>query len=697
MLGLARLWHIVLLVRARLEARAVGNFRLRIALLLGFSVANVGFGALLYKLASGPGAVSTEDALFTVYSVLYSVPGADITHASSRLATIVLNMIFLFGLLVFATILAMITEEVNSMLLDVRCGKAPLAMSGHILLLNWNRQVPFLLDQLQQVQHGAAAGRHPFAGRPLVILADAAKDDIDAAVLSFMRHHKQLEVHTRSGKPYRPEHLQRVSAATAAAVLVLHPEALDSSTTTSPAKADSSSSGAAALRLQSLMALAAVLLGRKVPVVVQVPECGAGCISPRLSALGDLLGLAGQSMTLHQLPVQTIISSLAVQTAIQPWTATVFHHILQHGLQPHLAFTPLPDALFSTAARTAARSQTSQSAEAATRAATQQEGTVAYRDAAAQCGVDAVVLGFFSSSRQQLQLNPPDSSRLEPGDALVVLTRTAGHKQSHHWLSEAWHATAAAVLPALGLSGKRSDKGTASAAAVRRHDIHKLKILVAGYTIEEAANDLLPLLLEFAPAGSSVVVALPRAEHDAAAAADSQQQQQQQQQLPEGLEWEGQLEAEEEPQQPGGIPVMHCISYRFLEVGDPTSSDGLAAAGLLEADALLLAPDAEARSSPAEAEADAHVLGTMLEVQHLMACVQRQDPPAKQQQQQQQQQQPARRLGSWESRVANQLLTAGLVRELLGSAEGCELYMLPPTNLKLYAMLISITVLTKKP
>jgi hypothetical protein len=45
-------------------------------------------------------------------------------------------------------------------------------------------QVPFLLDQLQQVQGAAAAaaGRHPFAGRPLVILADAAKDDMDATV-----------------------------------------------------------------------------------------------------------------------------------------------------------------------------------------------------------------------------------------------------------------------------------------------------------------------------------------------------------------------------------------------------------------------------------------------------------------------------------------------------------------------------------
>jgi hypothetical protein len=42
---------------------------------------------------------------------------------------------------VFATILAMITEEVNSMLLDVSSGKAPLAMTGHILLLNWNQQV----------------------------------------------------------------------------------------------------------------------------------------------------------------------------------------------------------------------------------------------------------------------------------------------------------------------------------------------------------------------------------------------------------------------------------------------------------------------------------------------------------------------------------------------------------------------------
>jgi hypothetical protein len=95
----------------------------------------------------------------------------------------------------------------------------------------------------------------------------------------------------------------------------------------------------------------------------------------------------------------------------------------------------------------------------------------------------------------------------------------------------------------------------------QQQNTRMLKILLAGYCIDEAANDLLPLLLEFAPAGSSVVVAVPRAEHDVAG---NGQQQQQQQQLPEGLDWEGVLEAEEEPQHAGAAPVLHSVSYRCV-------------------------------------------------------------------------------------------------------------------------------------
>lgn len=46
---------------------------------------------------------------------------------------------------VFATILAMITDEINNVMLAARSGKSPVVLSGHILLLNWNQQVCALI------------------------------------------------------------------------------------------------------------------------------------------------------------------------------------------------------------------------------------------------------------------------------------------------------------------------------------------------------------------------------------------------------------------------------------------------------------------------------------------------------------------------------------------------------------------------
>jgi hypothetical protein len=41
-------------------------------------------------------------------------------------------------------------------------------------------KVPFILDQLEQIQ--LRGGSHPFANRPLVILADKDKEELDAQV-----------------------------------------------------------------------------------------------------------------------------------------------------------------------------------------------------------------------------------------------------------------------------------------------------------------------------------------------------------------------------------------------------------------------------------------------------------------------------------------------------------------------------------
>ena len=71
----------------------------------------------------------------------------------------------------------------------------------------------------------------------------------------------------------------------------------------------------------------------------------------------------------------------------------------------------------------------------------------------------------------------------------------------------------------------------------------QLKLIVAGFTAEEAGKDLLPYLLDFAPPGSSVVVTVKEGEE-----------------LPEGLEAQGVMEEEEETEY--GEPIMHKLKYR---------------------------------------------------------------------------------------------------------------------------------------
>lgn len=54
-----------------------------------------------------------------------------------------------------------------------------------VLLLLLLLQVPFLLDQFEAVQNSVGLtgwGKHTLAGRPLVILADKDKDEMDSLV-----------------------------------------------------------------------------------------------------------------------------------------------------------------------------------------------------------------------------------------------------------------------------------------------------------------------------------------------------------------------------------------------------------------------------------------------------------------------------------------------------------------------------------
>jgi hypothetical protein len=184
--------------------------------------------------------------------------------------------------------------------------------------------------------------------------------------------------------------------------------------------------------------------------------------------------------------------SLAVQAALQPWSASIYTQLLQHGRQPDLTFTTLPQALFraaqpatkaagptatpsssrtaggvqrppavsdvgltssfslrssstvfkrpgtTTAGGPAARPQLRTSSSctsgtAAAAAAAAPEGALLFEEVRLRYeGSGSIVLGYYHSSADELVLNPAKGAWCEPGDVLVTLTRTAGERQAEH-------------------------------------------------------------------------------------------------------------------------------------------------------------------------------------------------------------------------------------------------------------------------
>ena len=87
----------------------VADVRIRGAAIVGISLLNVSIGAIAYKLASGR---SWATSFFRVYSVLLDAPNASCLDDTGLAASLVLNVLYIVGLVVFAVLIGMVGEEV---------------------------------------------------------------------------------------------------------------------------------------------------------------------------------------------------------------------------------------------------------------------------------------------------------------------------------------------------------------------------------------------------------------------------------------------------------------------------------------------------------------------------------------------------------------------------------------------------------
>lgn len=136
-------------------------------------------------------------------------------------------------------------------------------------------------------------------------------------------------------------------------------------------------------------------------------------------------------------PLQLLFNcSLAVQTTLQPWSATIYHNILQYGLQPSITFVELPTALCTRTSDPAPHNRhngntskidilPSSARQAQSRYSSKKGGIessyATYEDVRVHFGTQMLLLGFIR--KRQLVLNPPEGSVLVAGDMLVGLTK----------------------------------------------------------------------------------------------------------------------------------------------------------------------------------------------------------------------------------------------------------------------------------
>ena len=399
-----------------------GDVRVRAMVLVVISFILVSVGALAYHLATG---ASWPSSFFYVYSILFNVPGTDLTSEGSLYGLVLTNCIFLVGVLVFAVLLGMIGEEVANQIVLLRSGTGPLKLNGHILILNSNSELAPLLSQIQAA--GMIKG-HVFSGRSIVILADESKEDLEqkkSECLTYIESKKGtkglMDIHTRSGKPYSYDDLALVSAQTAQFVVLLYPHVSSSmveseNISTSQRlrlsdQADRQEAKAESLKAATVAAMATLGRTKDQNLVVQFPlevkpEHG------QLEVVNNLLKNQGVEVSVCRIPEVKVIDRLIAQTALQPGVLTVLRRILRQGNGLTFEYININKQIIEMSSRS--------------------ERKILYSELRRLFGISCCIIGYIrlgpdihllppacGSLNQRTRLNPEEDEELRVGDQLI--------------------------------------------------------------------------------------------------------------------------------------------------------------------------------------------------------------------------------------------------------------------------------------
>ncbi|CAA7021779.1 unnamed protein product [Microthlaspi erraticum] len=200
------------------------------------------------------------------------------------------------GMLIFATMLGLISDAISKMVDSLRKGKSEVLESNHILILGWSDKLGSLLKQL-------AIANKSIGGGVVVVLAERDKEEMETDIAKFEFDLMGTSVICRSGSPLILADLKKVSVSNARAIIVLG----------SDENADQSDARA----LRVVLSLTGVKEGLKGHVVVEMCDLDN---EPLVKLVG---GERIETVVAHD-----VIGRLMIQCALQPGLAQIWEDIL---------------------------------------------------------------------------------------------------------------------------------------------------------------------------------------------------------------------------------------------------------------------------------------------------------------------------------------------------------------------------------
>eukprot|EP00803_Ostreobium_quekettii_P010129 evm.model.scf_531.3 EVM.evm.TU.scf_531.3 scf_531:13935-21183(-) len=303
-------------LRYRVQKIMMKNMGGKLLAILAVALPIILVGGVAYRMVTN---CPWHLAFFRAYLLMGDVPGGDAAAEESNGATIIANIIFLYGLLTFAVVLGVVCDDISTFVTNVRNGNTDVVEEGHTVVLNVNRQLPSVLRQMSHAKHERRSGTF---SKPVVILADMDKSELDDIVNRANGDLCNIEVYTRRGNVIDKADLMKVAADQAQTIIMLQPEDEDNATI-------------AAKRAASIASLKALGTGKNrcTQLVVQSPEkeeSMEGLTNVMMARNNPPLPTGSQLNVVEMHAAQTLDRMLA-QCALQPGLGSLYSEILEQG------------------------------------------------------------------------------------------------------------------------------------------------------------------------------------------------------------------------------------------------------------------------------------------------------------------------------------------------------------------------------